>query len=195
MNGYKYEIEIASLWEENKANFCGMFTLNYTQEQVNTIFLAGLSPNGRAAFVRHGYNITVDGPVCNKKESRQPIHVRTDEHFGGLYFIGMVGFNPIIKQPLYMVKIGQSEDIGKRMRQYLSTNPLIYHNNCSLPIRDSSDRDKWEKNCHSYLKEISIDSPLGSREWFEVTERDYMFLCDVLCNELNFLSLAVRGKI
>ena len=81
------------------------------------------------------------------------------------------------------------------MRQYLSTNPLIYHNNCSLPIRDGSDRDKWEKNCHSYLKEISIDSPLGSREWFEVTERDYMFLCDVLCNELNFLSLAVRGKI
>jgi hypothetical protein len=194
MDGYKYEVEIASLWENNKENFVGMFNLNYSQEQINTIFYAALSPNSRAAFVRHKYNITKEGPV-NQKRKAESTYAGIEEHFSGLYFVGMVGINPITKQILYMVKIGQAQDIGDRMRQYLSMNPLIYHNNCSLPVRDFDDKNKWERNCHKYLDEISIDRPAGSREWFEVTEKDYRFLCDALSNELNFLSLAARGKI
>ena len=139
------------LWENNKENFVSMFNLNYSQEQINTIFYAALSPNSRAAFVRHKYNITKEGPV-NQKRKAESTYAGVEEHFSGLYFVGMVGINPITKQILYMVKIGQAQDIGDRMRQYLSMNPLIYHNNCSLPVRDFDDKNKWEKNCHKYME-------------------------------------------
>ena len=48
----------------------------------------------------------------------------------GLYFLGMVGINPLTEQTYYLVKIGVSDDCEKRVNQYASYNPMLFCSKC-----------------------------------------------------------------
>lgn len=198
---YKYEIEIAAreqemvqCIEEGKISLATKSDRDFVEE----IFLSCLTTNGQRAFKKY-YQLTVDGLKRIPREEWAPQAVRmtnpylnTDEHICGLYFIGCVGCNPITKAYQYCVKVGKSFDIGGRMRQHASSNPLLYHNNASLPV-NKNNIGEAERNCHRYLDRLAIGMPTTSNEWWFVDEDTYMNLCAQFSNRSEFQRIAKGG--
>lgn len=116
----------------------------------------------------------------------------TERGMRGLYFVAMMAHNPDGKN-FYLVKIGKAEDIGSRMRQYASHNPMIYHNNCSLYINEGR-LEPYEHNCHNFLNNIAFGRAQNSLEWYYVNEKDYYTLCDLFASPSTFAAIAC-GKI
>lgn len=199
---YKYEMEIAA--REKEMLDClsrGIFSLATEQDREVVecmFFLSGLSANGRQGYKNH-YKLTENGleritarrwePQATRLENP---YLNTDERIPGLYFIGCVGFNPVTEEYQYCVKVGQSSDIGMRMRQYASSNPLLYHNHASLPLK-AKGMTEPERNCHRFLDGLAIGMPTGSNEWWFVPKTTYMKLCNIFSEESNFASIA-RGE-
>jgi hypothetical protein len=134
--------------------------------------------------------------------STQPIITNTDtipqinynDHFPGLYFLGQIGYNPILDKKIYFVKVGQSEDIGKRVKQYFSYNPLIYYNHTCLPIDNNIERKCCESICHNYLSKYTISYGQNAYEWFQVSEENYYELCKQF-SDVNTFNLIAHGGI
>lgn len=197
---YKYEIEINARIEEmsNSAYFQrllreGSFIL------AEDWFKAGMSPNGRTGFDNH-YEITKAGvkrkpgsvvwePTAPRIESP---YIKSDEHFGGLYFIGCVGCNPLTEEYQYCVKIGKSSDIGNRLKQHSGSNPLLYHGNASLRI--NGDLRIAESNCHRFLDRHAVGMPTGTNEWWFTDKTTYLKMCELFEDEVAFAAIA-SGKI
>lgn len=119
--------------------------------------------------------------------------IHADNENAGLYFIGMAGFNPLTDERYYLVKVGCAMNIRKRIKQYLTHNPMIYHNNIILPISEA-DYPKMtvmEDNCHRYLKKCAYAKAAGSKEWFYVSRETYLQLCEKFANRRQFLAIAL----
>ena len=117
----------------------------------------------------------------------------TEKGLRGLYFIAMMAHNPE-GENFYLVKIGQAEDIGTRMQQYASHNPMIYHNNCSLYINHGS-MNEYERNCHMFLKTMAYARAQNALEWYYVTEENYFTLCHLFESPITFASIANGNTI
>lgn len=109
-----------------------------------------------------------------------------------LYFLGMMGFNPEGKE-YYLVKIGSSNNIGRRIKDYAVTNPMIYHDNIFLPCEESQLKEK-EYNCHKYLASMAYAIAQNSNEWFYVTKENYFLLCDVF-KDTTFFQMVANGEV
>lgn len=110
------------------------------------------------------------------------------EAFPGLYFVGDIKYDPHYGK-IFLVKCGGSNDVGERMKQYATHNPMFFHDYTSLPC------DNWrvkEKIVQMFLKNIAIGRPPVSREWFIVSEENYFQLCQ-LFKDKNFFSCVAEG--
>ena len=111
----------------------------------------------------------------------------------GLYLVGSTNFNPITKEELYFVKIGEAKSILKnRMKNYQGMNPLMYH------IDYDTTSGCSDKVFHNLLK-MYLHCPRveGSNEWFKINREQYLFICELgfkvfKCD--NMLKLARLGK-
>ena len=99
----------------------------------------------------------------------------------------MIGTNPDGKS-YYLVKIGSSENIKTRVRQYATYNPMIYIGGyCLTSYRNA------EENCHYYLRKKAYALALHTEEWFYVDEETYFELCDTFANMETFKAI-VEGR-
>ena len=116
------------------------------------------------------------------------------QDYDGLYFVGATYFVPTTMQPIYAVKIGVSyTDIGKRIRDYGTANPFIYHENSHvLPFCVCPDAD--EQLCHNFLSSIAIQTLDKDTEWYIVDRDTYFYLCENLKN-IHFFKGVATGKI
>ena len=134
-------------------------------------------------------------PKKQKQTSELPICYDTsNQNFGGLYFIGATYFVPTTMKHFYAVKIGVSyENIGKRISQYGTANPFIYHEKEHvLPF--SLFPHANEETCHKFLKRISIQNIAKSTEWYIVDEKTYFYLCEKM-KDHDFFNAIATGRI
>ena len=85
----------------------------------------------------------------------------------GLYFICQPTFDCNAEEE-WILKIGKSNNIHKRMLQYKSMNPLGFHSEYNtLPI-PASELRVAEMRCHNFLAKFAIGVLEGTNEWFIV---------------------------
>lgn len=105
-------------------------------------------------------------------------------HAQGVYFLGMIGTNPDGKN-YYLVKVGGSENIHSRVRQYATYNPMIYIGGyCLTGYRDA------ETNSHRFLRKKAYAVALHTDEWFYVDEETYFELCEIFADKEMFKAIA-----
>ena len=109
-----------------------------------------------------------------------------------LYFLGMMCMNPDGKE-YYLVKIGSSNNIARRIKDYAVTNPMIYHDNISLPCDEDELKEK-EYNCHKYLASMAYAIAQNSYEWFYVTKENYFLLCKMF-KDTTFFQMVADGEV
>ena len=112
----------------------------------------------------------------------------TSDGGDGLYFVGMIGMNPE-GQEYYLVKVGRSTNIKKRIAVYASTNPMIFHNNAYITDYDRSVIEA-ESNCHRYLAENAYAIADKTEEWFYVYAEKYYELCGIFSDKEMFRAIA-----
>lgn len=112
---------------------------------------------------------------------------------GGLYFVGMMTVDPE-ENHYYLVKIGKSKDVHKRLKQYFGYNPMIYNNNNILYIPNELERDIAEENCHAFISHYAYGVAAGGIEWYYVTKEIYFFLCDIF-NDTEMFKFIANGEI
>lgn len=101
----------------------------------------------------------------------------------GVYFLGMIGTNPDGKS-YYLVKVGSSENIRTRVRQYATYNPMIYIGGYCLTNYGNA-----ETLCHNYLRKNAYATALHADEWFYVDEETYFELCETFANNEMFKAI------
>ena len=196
---FKYEIEIEKVWNEQH-KIIKIFADYHKNKSVEDFFVSMLTPTTRISYRKY-YKLTKNGPVRVKsatttaaQRANLPVMAMpcadSDEHFAGLYFNGMIGCTPD-NTKYYLVKVGQAIDIAKRMRNYATHNPMIYHNNQSLRIDDAKKRDEWETNCHDWIASHAYAVAQNSNEWFYVDEKTYYKMCDLFSTKDGFTMVAL----
>lgn len=201
---FKYEIEINEVYSSvikeyaNDSNFFSDDGIKYS-DFCRTMVYARLSANGKNAFKKY-YNITDKGLIQvrqprrfgNYCESEVPKisnpYLTFDENFSGLYFLGNCGYNPITKETTFLAKIGSSENIGKRLKAYVTYNPLLYHNHSSLQV-PSNILYKIEKVAHKFLDKHAYAKPSETNEWWYFTEENYLTMCEIFSNKEKFFQV------
>ena len=103
------------------------------------------------------------------------------DNYSGLYFIGMIGINPDGRK-YYLVKVGSSENVKNRLRQYATYNPMLYIG--GIVLGDGED------NAHNYLANRAIALAQNAREWFYVDEATYFELCEIFSDQEMFKAIA-----
>lgn len=106
------------------------------------------------------------------------------DNYKGLYFIGMIGINPDGRK-YYLVKVGSSENVKNRLRQYATYNPMLYIG--GIVLGDGED------NAHNYLANRAIALAQNAREWFYVDEVTYFELCETFSDQEMFKAI-VEGR-
>lgn len=211
---FKYEMEINKrlaefdyeqewkMWAEDVA-----IQDDHIQSWMFMIFANGrkpLSPNARTALKKY-YRFTKNGLVkigggfhdtgidnkFNLPAMDMPC-AKCSYEGSALYFLGMMGFNPEGKE-YYLVKIGSSNNIGRRIKDYAVTNPMIYHNNIFFPCKENELKEK-EYNCHKYLASMAYAIAQNSNEWFYVTKENYFLLCDMF-KDITFFQMVANGEV
>lgn len=209
---YKYEREAEQRISEQDwaKEFQAWKKFGATDEQAikftRADFLYGTSAALKASFDKH-YRITEEGVIRitehkdpgqyfkeNTQVSRHTWGLPTMEMpwitsdgEDGLYFVGMIGMNPE-GEAYYLVKVGQSKDIKKRIAGYASMNPMIFHNN--MYITEFNRDLPAESNCHRYLAENAYAIADRTEEWFYVTEEKYYELCGIFSDKEMFRAIA-----
>lgn len=90
----------------------------------------------------------------------------------GLYLVGNTAFNPYTGEQLFAVKVGYTGRLlEERMRDYRSTNPLLFH------IDYCTDRSISEYACHEKLLTVCNSLKEGTSEWFLVSKEIYLDIC------------------
>lgn len=93
--------------------------------------------------------------------------------FPGLYMIGQCIFNPYTKEEFYLLKIGQSANINKRLRQYKTYNPHMYLID-TLETRKNNTAKSLESTCHGFLEYKCHFESYEDTEWFLVSKDFYL---------------------
>lgn len=109
----------------------------------------------------------------------------------GLYFIGLMAIDPD-ENRYYLVKVGQSKQIGKRIQQYFTHCPIIYQNDAfySTEGHYESYRDYCEINCHNFLSQYAYGIANGAEEWYFVSKESYFLLCKLFNDPIMFDMIA-----
>ena len=104
-------------------------------------------------------------------------NVKTSDHICGLYFMRTMSI--IDGREIYAVKIGRSEDIGKRMYMYRTHTPFaILGGVCEVRRNLVS---AYEDICHLKLHQYAMPNAYCCGEWEIVSKEDYEMLslrCD-----------------
>ena len=97
----------------------------------------------------------------------------------GVYLIGETRFNPQNEEKFYLVKVGKSRNLEKRMKQYRVTNPMVYHIDY-FPFRydEPSMYGSFENLCGYILASITKGRVDGTEEWYLVNQQDYIEICN-----------------
>lgn len=116
-----------------------------------------------------------------EEEDTTPIdlsaNVDTSNHICGLYF--MYTMSIIDGREIYAVKIGKSNDIGKRMYTYRTHTPFaILGGICEV---HHSLLSRYEDICHIRIHQYALPNAYCSGEWEIVSKEDYNMLCS-RCN-------------
>lgn len=90
----------------------------------------------------------------------------------GLYFVGETHFNPHTREEYYWVKIGESDNLRKRLRGYNSTNPMLWRIGYKLGAQNE------EKIYHELLRNIAVAKGVRNDEWFLVNRETYLAMCE-----------------
>lgn len=101
-------------------------------------------------------------------EQRRPIEAC------GCYLLGNTAFNPYTGEKFYWIKIGQSGNIKKRMRDYSTCNPTVFKIDCVQFSYEKVLQEEYHYHCR--LEAIGTRAK-DSKEWFQVSEHDYLEIC------------------
>ena len=96
----------------------------------------------------------------------------------GLYMVGQTCFNPHTNEKFYLIKVGRGKSLSARMKQYFTTNPMMYHIDylCFNSAQDGM-YIKSEKVCGYILETISQARMQNTDEWYLVDKDNYSLLC------------------
>lgn len=109
-------------------------------------------------------------------------NVNTSAHICGLYFMRTMSI--IDGREMYAVKIGRSEDIGKRMYLYRTHTPFaILGGMCEVRRELLS---TYEEICHIKLHQYALPKAYCSGEWEIVSKETYDELCLKCDNDIGF---------
>lgn len=100
-------------------------------------------------------------------------NVKTSNHICGLYF--MRTMSVVDGREIYAVKIGKSEDIGKRMYMYRSHTPFAVLGGICEVRRELL--ATYEDICHIRLHQYAMPKAYCSGEWEIVSKENYDMLC------------------
>ena len=93
----------------------------------------------------------------------------------GLYLVGNAVFNPHTDEQIFFIKVGKSKDIKSRMKNYLSSNPMLFHiDYCLAEYKEMHD---LERQCHLMLFEKCQAVMEGTMEWVKVDKTLYLEIC------------------
>ena len=158
----------------------------------------GITPinqKGNCMNYLHSQNLSTVEMPFSKVPSYNELH-QVQSHYGddgGLYFIGLMTIDPQ-ENHYYLIKVGQSKDVHKRLKQYFCYNPMIYNNNNVLYIPNEWARDIAENNCQAYISHFAYGIAAGGQEWFYVTKDVYFFLCS-LFNDNTMFEFIAKGEV
>ena len=86
----------------------------------------------------------------------------------GLYLIGQIHWSEDMEELLYWVKVGKSNNLERRIKEYLTHVPMLirigYRNVSSDEVNEA------ERNCHDQLWQVCRFADAESNEWFCVSE-------------------------
>lgn len=100
-------------------------------------------------------------------------NVKTSNHICGLYF--MRTMSVVDGREIYAVKIGKSEDIGKRMYMYRTHTPFAVLGGICEVRRELL--ATYEDICHIRLHQYAMPKAYCCGEWEIVSKEDYEMLC------------------
>lgn len=92
----------------------------------------------------------------------------------GLYLVGSTHFNPHTKEEIYLIKVGTSKNLQRRMNDYKGSNPLMFHI-AFLPHKQQTHSEKFY---HYWLSMICQGQVEGCAEWFKVSKTNYLLICE-----------------
>ena len=188
---FKYQESIKRAYEES-VEYTKYF--EFSAEFTQVLIRSKLEKQYEKQMFDKWYYIDEQLNLVYRKEDKKGFScTECDYNDSGLYFIGMCGFNPITEERYYLVKVGESENVKKRIKQYLGMNPMIYNNGNILPLPNESyiRRSKMETNCHEFLNKVSYAKAANANEWFYVTKEKYLELCETFANQEEFYKIAV----
>ena len=110
----------------------------------------------------------------------------------GLYLVGNVVLNPVTGETFYLVKVGMSANLYNRMKEYSTSNPMMFHIDY-LIIEDDTDYSKVpnykittlksrkikpiEELYHKNMEELNFTHFEYAKEWFMVSKETYLEIC------------------
>ena len=109
----------------------------------------------------------------------------------GLYFLGMIGQNPD-GENYYLIKIGGSDNIRKRVSAYATYNPMLYIG--GYYVIHGTQYKEHEHNCHCFLQYMSQAMAQNAKEWYYVSKEDYFALCKLFSDKDAFEVIA-NGEV
>ena len=101
----------------------------------------------------------------------------------GIYLVGSCHFNPHTGERYYLIKCGMGKDIYERLKHYPCYNPSHWIID-TLVANTIEDAREYEKEIHEALSELKKGKPIEtvchshSTEWFSITRKDYLRICD-----------------
>jgi len=124
--------------------------------------------------------------VESKEEELEPhdfsSNVKTSDHICGLYFMKTITI--VDGKEVYAVKIGRSEDIGKRMYMYRTHTPFaILGGVCEVRRQLLS---TYEDICHIRLHQYALPQMYCAGEWEIVSKESYEELCRLCDTDVGF---------
>lgn len=99
-----------------------------------------------------------------------------ENSYCGLYLLVQTSFDIITEEKKYFVKSGQSVNIDKRMKSYMTHNPA-YKLISTLPMEENL-LDVAEDYTHECLNNVSIHKVETSAEWFEVDRKTFFMILE-----------------
>ena len=120
---------------------------------------------------------------------------------GGLYLVGNVALNPVTGEVFHLVKVGMSANLYDRMKNYSTSNPMMFHIDY-LIIEDDVDYSKVpsykrttlkgrkikpiEEQYHKAMENLNFARCEYAKEWFVVSKETYHEIC---AKKFNFFNI------
>lgn len=132
-----------------------------------------MSRNWEQVFKRTNF---ADTPIFQNFADKKRKEVSSNP---GVYLIGETRFNPQNEEKFYLVKVGKSKNLEKRIKQYRVTNPMVYHIDY-FPFKydEPQEYGAFEDLCGYILASITKGRVEGTAEWYLVNQQDYAEICN-----------------